>query len=261
MNATGAITANIDVAQIVLYVFWGFFAGLCIYLHRENKREGYPLDSDRTERAPRVAVQGYPAVPEPKRFRLPHGEADMLVPDRSRDDKRPIKGRFVAGHPGAAIEPTGNPMLDAIGPGSYAERADIADKALDGTPRIVPMRVATDHWLAKEDDNPIGYKVVGDDGVVAGVVSDVWVDRSECVARYFEVTLAGGRNVLLPMNFSRVNDATAQVRVRSILGSQFADVPGLRNPDQITRLEEDKVCAYYGGGTLYATPQRQEPLL
>jgi photosynthetic reaction center H subunit len=260
MTTTGAITAHIDVAQIVLYLFWGFFAGLIIYLHRENKREGYPLDSDRTERAPRVAVQGFPAVPEPKTFRLPHGEADVSLPDR-RADTRPIKGRFVAGHPGAAIEPTGNPMLDAIGPGSYAERADVTDKALDGANRIVPLRVATDHWLAKEDKDPIGFKVVGDDGVVAGLVSDVWVDRSECVARYFEVTLAGGRNVLLPMNFSRVNDARAEVHVKSILGAHFADVPALRNPDQITRLEEDKVCAYYGGGTLYATPQRQEPLL
>jgi photosynthetic reaction center H subunit len=26
-------------------------------------------------------------------------------------------------------------------------------------------------------------------------------------------------------------------------------------------LEEDRIVAYYGGGTLYATPQRQEPLL
>jgi photosynthetic reaction center H subunit len=26
-------------------------------------------------------------------------------------------------------------------------------------------------------------------------------------------------------------------------------------------LEEEKVMAYYGGGTLYATPDRQEPLI
>ena len=260
MTPHGAIIGHIDVAQLVLYVFWGFFASLVFYLHRENKREGYPLDSDRTERAPRVEVQGFPGVPSPKTFRLPHGEADVIAPNRIRDT-RPIKGRPVADHPGAAIEPTGNPMLDAIGPGSYAERADVTDKALDGAPRIVPMRVATDHWLPKEDRDPIGFKVVGDDGVVAGLVSDVWVDRSECVARYFEVTLTGGRHVMLPMNFSRVNDARAEVRVKSILGAQFADVPALRNPDLITRLEEDKVCAYYGGGTLYATPQRQEPLL
>ena len=32
----------IDIAQVVLYAFWIFFAGLIFYLHRENKREGYP---------------------------------------------------------------------------------------------------------------------------------------------------------------------------------------------------------------------------
>jgi len=38
-------------------------------------------------------------------------------------------------------------------------------------------------------------------------------------------------------------------------------VPAIAQPDRITRLEEDKVTAYYGAGTLYATPERQEPLL
>ena len=34
-------------AQVVLYAFWIFFAGLILYLRREDKREGYPLESDR----------------------------------------------------------------------------------------------------------------------------------------------------------------------------------------------------------------------
>lgn len=58
---TGAITGYIDVAQLVLYAFWIFFAGLIVYLHRENKREGYPLESDRSRA---ITVQGWPAVPE-----------------------------------------------------------------------------------------------------------------------------------------------------------------------------------------------------
>ena len=49
----GAITQYIDVAQILLYAFWIFFAGLLIYLRREDKREGYPLESERSARAPR----------------------------------------------------------------------------------------------------------------------------------------------------------------------------------------------------------------
>ena len=42
----GAVTGYIDVAQLVLYAFWIFFVGLIFYLRREDKREGYPLESD-----------------------------------------------------------------------------------------------------------------------------------------------------------------------------------------------------------------------
>ena len=32
-------------------------------------------------------------------------------------------------------------------------------------------------------------------------------------------------------------------------------------PIRVTMLEEEKIAAYYGAGTLYATPERAEPLL
>ena len=59
---TGAITQYVDVAQIVLYMFWIFFAGLIYYLVRENHREGYPLDSERG------VIEGWPPTPSPTRF-------------------------------------------------------------------------------------------------------------------------------------------------------------------------------------------------
>jgi photosynthetic reaction center H subunit len=40
---TGAITEYVDVAQIALYAFWILFFILVGYLHREGKREGWPL--------------------------------------------------------------------------------------------------------------------------------------------------------------------------------------------------------------------------
>jgi photosynthetic reaction center H subunit len=49
--------------------------------------------------------------------------------------------------------------------------------------------------------------------------------------------------------------------VHAILAHQFADVPGHREANQVTMLEEEKISAYYGAGTLYATPERQEPLV
>ena len=49
--------------------------------------------------------------------------------------------------------------------------------------------------------------------------------------------------------------------MNSILASQFAGVPTTSANDQVTLLEEDKIMGYYAGGRLYATPDRQEPLL
>lgn len=43
MQTVGNITGYVDLAQILLYVFWIFFAGLIYYLVQEGHREGYPL--------------------------------------------------------------------------------------------------------------------------------------------------------------------------------------------------------------------------
>ena len=106
---------------------------------------------------------------------------------------------------------------------------------------------------------PRGLPVLGADGMSGGKVVDLWVDRSEMLFRYLEVDVGGGRRALLPMNFARVH--ARRVVVRSILGAHFAQVPSTKLADQVTLLEEEKIMAYYGAGTLYATPQRQEPLL
>ena len=132
---TGAITGYIDVAQIVLYAFWIFFAGLLIYLHKEDKREGYPLESDRS--GGRIKVQGFPAIPRPKIFRLAGG-ATVSAP-RVEQDLRPIRAKPNGAYLGAPLVPTGNPMLDGVGPAAYAERANIPDHTIDGLPMIVPI--------------------------------------------------------------------------------------------------------------------------
>jgi len=257
MEGTGNIGGYLDVAQVVLYLFWMFLAGLVYYLHRENKREGYPLDSDRTERSGgRVQVKGFPAPPPPKTYILPHG-GTYSAPHDMRDT-RPIAATPVAGFPGAPLEPNNsNPMLDCVGPGSYAERADEPDLTYDGQLKIVPMRSDPEFSIIKSRD-PRGCPVFGADGVQGGMVVDLWVDRSESVLRYIEIETEGARRVLVPATFSNVSRRSVQVD--SILGSQFAQVPALRQPERITLLEEERICAYYGAGTLYATAERREPL-
>lgn len=257
---TGAITSYIDVAQLVLYAFWIFFAGLVYYLHRENKREGYPLESD--GRRGRVVIQGFPAVPEPKRFVLRSGEVRLAPGPNTCREPLP-NGQPTSGYPGSPIEPTGNPLLAGVGPGSYATmRRDEPDLTLDDQPRIVPLRVATDHGVAHQGPDPRGMFVIGADDKIGGTVRDLWVDRSEAIFRYLEVEVDGdaaGRRVLLPMTLARVGDR--EVFVKSILSTQFGDVPATRSPDQVSALEEERITAYYAAGTLYATAQRQEPLL
>jgi photosynthetic reaction center H subunit len=63
------------------------------------------------------------------------------------------------------------------------------------------------------------------------------------------------------MTMAVINKSKKTVRVDAIVGAQFAGAPVLENPEQITLYEEERVCAYYGGGFLYATKQRSEPWL
>ena len=255
---TGAITPYIDVAQLVLYAFWIFFAGLLYYLHRENKREGYPLESDRSLRAPRVKVQGWPPIPKDKTYLLRDGRS--VVTPRVELPEGPLRARPIGPWPGAPLVPDGDPMTAGVGPGSYTQRPDIPDRTVDGLPRLVPLRAASVLSVASKDGDPRGLPVHGADGAKAGTVRDLWVDQAEMLFRYLEVEVDGaGRLVLLPINFASIGDR--RVRVRSLLASQFAGVPTLRDPGVVTMLEEERIVAYYGAGTLYATAQRQEPLL
>ena len=248
---------NIDLASVLLYVFWAFFAGLIWYLHRENTREGYPLVSDRANSS--LELVGFPAPPPSKTYRLAHGDDVVLA--GGRPDRRPVAAIPVGPGAGAPLEPTGDPMLDGVGPAAYAERSDHPDMTHEGLVKIVPLRIAGDFYLASEDPDPRGMIVKGADGKIGGTVKEVWVDRSEYIARYFEVEVEGGATVLLPWNFARIDGGKRVIKVQAVYGKHFAAAPKLKNADQVTLLEEDRICGYYGGGTLYAHPSRQEPLL
>jgi len=257
---SGILSGHNDLAVWILYLFWIFFAGLIFYLHRESKREGYPLIPDSGGRG--KVVVGFPEPPPAKTFRLLDGST-VTIDTSGRPDARPIAARATAPWPGAPIEPTGNPMLDGVGPGAWAERRDIPDAMANGTPRIVPLRAAPEFHPEPRDPDPRGMQVVGADGAVGGTVRDLWIDKAEYMLRYLEVEVpldAGSRRVLLPIGFAIVDGRRRRVEVEAILGAQFKDVPGTRGADTVTLLEEDRIAGYYGGGLLYAEPRRLEPL-
>jgi photosynthetic reaction center H subunit len=252
----GAITSHIDVAQVVLYAFWIFFAGLIFYLRREDRREGYPLESEDLG----VGDRGFLLIPEPKTFLRGDGSL-VLAPNFGERDTRTINAAKVAPWPGAPLTPNGDPLLAGVGPGAYALRTDAPEKTHDGRDLIAPLRIATNFAVASEDPDPIGMDVIAADRDVVGTIRDVWVDRSESMLRYYEVALGSGGNVLLPVAFAKVEGSKRQIKVEAILGEQFANVPATRDPDRVTLREEDRIAAYYAAGTLYATPARTEPLL
>lgn len=51
---------SIDVAQLAIWLFWGFFLGLILYLRREDKREGYAVEGE----SPAGIARGFPAPPK-----------------------------------------------------------------------------------------------------------------------------------------------------------------------------------------------------
>ncbi len=259
---TLGLTEHIDATLVLVYAFWIFFAILIYYLHRESRREGYPLETDTTEVIEDPDTITY--MPNGKTYLLPDDNASVIKPDNKRE-ARLLKLRAGFAWPGAPKIPTGNPMKDAVGPASYAERKNVPDRTLAGKPKIVPLRSLFGVYaVSAQDPNPIGMKVYGCDHAFAGVVTDIWVDRTESLIRYYEVAVSDqpkARTALLPVNFTVIRGIPGQIYVHAITGAQFTEVPLTKNPNEITLLEEDKICAYYGGGLLYAIPIRQESVL
>ena len=146
---------------------------------------------------------------------------------------------------GSPLVPTGNPMLDGVGPASWANRT---------------------FSVAKGDPDPRGLPVYAADKVVAGTVVELWVDRAEPQVRYYEVKLSNGeRRIMLPAGFVQWPNfglwGNDRLLVKAITSTQFLDVPAIKRDDVITLLEEDKVMAYFAGGHLYATAARSEPII
>jgi photosynthetic reaction center H subunit len=258
---TGAITSYVDVAQLVLYAFWIFFFGLIYYLVRENHREGYPMDNDRG-----ILMEGWPRVERSKTYRLLDGR-EVTVPRSNDGPPTHLNAQKTYRGNGSPIEPTGDPLLAGVGPGSYSDlRIDEPDMDHHGHPKIVPLAADAEYGVSHRDPDPRGKPLVDALGNVAGTVRDLWVDRGEMMFRYLEAEVPAGprpedgtRRVLVPVPFARIT--ATQVQVHALMAEQFARVPGTAARDRVTMREEERISAYYGAGLLYAEPNRTEPLV
>jgi photosynthetic reaction center H subunit len=251
-------TSGLDVAQVILYVFWIFFFGLIFWLRREDRREGYPLENDNPKR---VLRPNSILIPTPKTFRLRDG-GTVQAPNFERDT-RPIQAERTAASAGSPLEPLGDPMLSGVGAASFAARADSPELTREGHDLIVPMRVA-EGFAVMAGPDPRGWDVIATDGKPAGTVKELWVDRADVMVRYLEVELASGDasgSRLLPITMLLLDRDSKKVRVASIRSDHFANVPTLKEPNRISVLEEERISAFYAGGRRYAEPKRLGPVL
>ncbi|GIT91376.1 reaction center protein H chain [Jannaschia pagri] len=254
MQQVDAFFGNFDLASLAIWLFWGFFALLIYYLQTENMREGYPLENDDGTIAPN---QGPFPVPSEKTFILPHGRGEVVQPTL-QPEAREVAMEKSAVPNGFPFEPTGNPMLDGVGPASWAPRRDLPELDGHGHPKILPMH-AVDGFRVSAGRDPRGLPVMGDDGKIAGEISDMWIDVPEQLVRYLEVDVADAGKRIIPIQLMRIH--ADHVEVKALHQQHFAQIPATKSPTQVTMLEEDKICGFVGGGKLYASLDRQEPQL
>lgn len=204
MEPFGLLTNEIDFTLVLLYTFWIFFAGLVFYLLREGRREGFPLIDDVTGKK---VNNGLIWIPGPKKFVTSTGEVHY-APDFTEVEP-PVNAVPAAPFPGAPLVPVGNPLTAGVGPGSYAMRHDRPDLNFENEIKIVPMRLLADHDVAEDDADPRGMEVVGADGMPAGIVTDLWIDRAEMMVRYLEVKLPSAGPADAPAPVVEAAPATA----------------------------------------------------
>jgi photosynthetic reaction center H subunit len=241
--------ADFDLAQLSLYLFWIFFAGLVIYLQRENMREGYPLETESGD----ASAQGPFAPPEePKVFKLPHGRGDISVPAINRDQRElDLEQSNVAS--GSPLLPTSDPMISGLGAAAWSERRDLPELDGHGKPKLRPMREVEGFEVSAGRD-PRGMNVLSADKQVVGIVKDLWVDVPEQLVRYLELELIDKSVCLLPVPLTKINSKV--VNVNSLFGKHFPAIPKTKSQTEVTMLEEDKISGFIGGGNLYASYDR-----
>jgi photosynthetic reaction center H subunit len=268
MNAA-YIVGSFDAAELAFLLFFGFFVALVFYLNKESRREGYPLEDEDTGRVHPIKLTDG----DKKSFQLPHGRGTYVPEDVARDDIN-VPGVQAFRAAGAPFVPTGDAMADGMGPAAWANRSKYPDLTFDGRPRIVPIAQSHELVVAPNDPQLIGWNVVAADGVTVGKVSDIWVDQAEHLIRYLEIETTSGKKVLAPMMVAVVHgnslidallpiiqEKPEYVEIDAITAAQFENVPALETAGIITRYEEDRIQAYFGGGYMYATPERSEAWL
>ena len=76
----------LDFAAITFTVFCGAFVFLVLYLHKEGKREGFPIRHDGRVDSFGDGVGG---LPDPKTYKMAHGQGERTVPGPMPEQSHP----------------------------------------------------------------------------------------------------------------------------------------------------------------------------
>lgn len=246
MEPTVALTDQIDLIEVLLVAFVVFFGFLVLYLRREDKREGYPLEP--TSAGRRYPVLGFPAPPPPKTYLLMDGSTTTLphrIPQAPIEERAPppMGGALAFGRP---------PLLAGLGAGAYVLRSESPALTIDGELLLEPLRAASEWSVGRGEMDPRGMRVIGRDFRDVGIVTDLWVDRVARILRYLEVEPIEGARLLVPIYHADISRRERVVTVRALRASQFRYVPRNAAPGIMTPREEDRLTAFYAGGEIYA---------
>lgn len=241
---------DFDLASAAIWGFWIFFAGLVYYLQTENMREGYPLVDD--DGAPSSGPGIFP-TPKDKTFELRDGRGSVTVPSGQNAERANLAIAQTSNSAGSPYVPTGDAMVDGVGPASWASRRDVPELDAHGHAKIKPM-ASLDQFKVSAGRDPRGMPVMGGDGNVVGRISDMWVDVPENMVRYLTVDLnpeGSGKTRLIPINLCRIKHD--HVHVRNLTEGRWEGIPTTKAADEVTLLEEEKIMAWFGGGAMYST--------
>jgi photosynthetic reaction center H subunit len=244
---------NFDLASLSIWLFWGFFAVLIYYLQTENMREGFPFENEDGTAASNQAI--YP-LPKPKTFLLPMGRGTVTVPSAENEaaHRRTDLALVPSGSEGFPLIPTGNPMLDGVGPASWVPRKDEPELDAHGHAKLQPMAQVSGMAVSAGRD-PRGLPVQAGDLEVVGRIKEMWVDVPEQLVRYLEIDLNNGSSRLVPMTMCKI--WADRVRINALTSDLFDAIPATKSLTSVTKLEEEKISAYVASGWMYAKGRKR----
>lgn len=249
------VTQYIDLPQAAFWVFFLLFVGMCLYLRRNDKREGYPMYA--SPFTPQRLL-GFPLPPPPHTYLLNEGGTTDTPHLYEQAGPRGTPFRKFDGTP---YTPSGNPLTACLGPGAWVMRRDEPMQTEKHEPVLKPLRELEDWWIDEDETDPRGMTVFDWRWHPVGRVHDIWVDRAIRIMRLLEVELHDGSRVLVPIYHTNINERTREIHVTSLHAHQFHGIPMPARDNLITAREDERLNAYFAAGRFYRASDLTDPQL